>query len=101
MIIYMIISILFIWIKNYIHANANYNGVSGTIEEATEVISWKLLDIHKKDIIIFNYENYWDNLIKMYDLAKDKKFGKKNLQNICKHVDNFEQFSQLFSQWKK
>ena len=73
-------------------------GGSGTIEEATEVISWKLLDIHKKDIIIFNYENYWDNLIKMYDLAKDKKFGNKNLQNICKHVDNFEQFSQLFSQ---
>ena len=72
-------------------------GGSGTIEEATEIISWKLLGLHNKKIIILNYENYWDSLINMYDIAKNKNFGKKNLQNICEHVSNYEEFSKLLS----
>ena len=71
-------------------------GGSGTIEEATEVISWKLLGIHTKKIIIFNYNNYWDPLIKMYNEAKNKRFGNKNLQNICEHVNTFQEFTSLF-----
>ena len=42
-------------------------GGSGTIEEATEVISWKILGVHKKPIIIFNFENYWNSMIEMYN----------------------------------
>ena len=72
-------------------------GGSGTIEEATEVISWKLLKLHQKNIIIFNIENYWDPLIKMYDKAKKNRFGNKNLQNICEHVSTFKEFVKLFS----
>tara|TARA_Y100000590_G_scaffold255688_1_gene287108 strand:- start:2305 stop:2841 length:537 start_codon:yes stop_codon:yes gene_type:complete len=71
-------------------------GGSGTIEEATEVISWKYLGIHNKDIIIFNYNNFWDHLIKMYDKTKIQKFGNKNLKNICNIVNNFEDFTKLF-----
>ena len=71
-------------------------GGSGTIEEATEVISWKILGIHKKNIIILNYNNFWDNLINLYDEAKFNKFGNKNLKDICKIVDNFVDFTQLF-----
>ena len=72
-------------------------GGSGTIEEATEVISWKILGIHNKDIIIFNYKNFWDPLIKMYNDTKIKKFGNKNLQNICIHIRTIEQFIKYFS----
>jgi uncharacterized protein (TIGR00730 family) len=71
-------------------------GGPGTIEEATEVISWKILDIHNKDIILFNYKKHWDSLISLYDEAKEKNFGKKNLQNICKHVSTFEEFIKIF-----
>ena len=67
-------------------------GGSGTIEEATEVISWKILGIHNKEIIIFNFNNFWDPLIKMYEEAKSKKFGNKNLQNVCIHIRTFEEF---------
>ena len=42
-------------------------GGSGTIEEATEVISWKILGIHNKQIIIFNFNNFWNPLLKMYE----------------------------------
>ena len=71
-------------------------GGSGTIEEATEVISWKLLELHTKKIIIFNYNNYWDPLIRLYNQAKNKKFGNKNLQNICEHVNTFQEFTKIF-----
>tara|TARA_Y100000590_G_scaffold346065_1_gene396147 strand:- start:2649 stop:3188 length:540 start_codon:yes stop_codon:yes gene_type:complete len=70
-------------------------GGSGTMEEAVEVISWKFLGIHKKEIIIFNYNNYWNPLIKMFEIAKKQKFGNKNLQSICKHINNFEDFTKI------
>jgi uncharacterized protein (TIGR00730 family) len=71
-------------------------GGSGTLEEATEVISWKILGIHKKEILIFNFNNFWDPLIKMYEEAKIKKFGNKNLQSICIHISTFEEFIKYF-----
>ena len=71
-------------------------GGSGTIEEAAEIISWKFLGIHNKKIIIFNYDNYWDDFIRVYDNAKNKNFGNKNLQNICKHVNTFEELIKIF-----
>ena len=72
-------------------------GGPGTIEEATEIISWKLLGIHSKEIIIFNFNKYWDQFIKMYDNSKNKEFGNKNLQNIIKHVRTMQEFKKLFS----
>ena len=71
-------------------------GGSGTIEEATEVISWKILGVHKKPIVIFNFENYWNSMLQMYDNAMKNKFGNKNIQSICKIVKTFEEFSTLF-----
>ena len=71
-------------------------GGSGTIEEATEVISWKILGVHKKPIIIFNFENYWNSMIEMYHNSKKNKFGDKNLQSFCKIVKNFQEFKLLF-----
>ena len=71
-------------------------GGSGTIEEATKIISWEYLGLHNKPIIIFNFENYWDSMIQMYDNAKKNKFGDKNLQSIFKIVKTFEEFSNLF-----
>ena len=71
-------------------------GGSGTIEEATEIISWKFLGLHNKDIIIFNYKGYWDEFFNLYAKAKNFKFGKKNLQNICKQVKTIQEFNCLF-----
>ncbi len=71
-------------------------GGSGTIEEATEIISWFYLGLHDKPVIIFNFENYWNSMIQMYDNVIKKKFGEKNLQSIFKIVKTFEEFSNLF-----
>ena len=71
-------------------------GGSGTIEEATEIISWKLLKIHNKKIILFNFKKFWDPLIQMYNEARTKKFGNKNLQTICKNVNSLQDFKKIF-----
>ena len=71
-------------------------GGSGTIEEATEVISWKILGLHDKPIIIFNYKNYWQSLYDIYDNAKKLNFGNKNLQSISINVNTFAEFKSLF-----
>lgn len=72
-------------------------GGSGTIEEATEIISWKILGIHTKPIIIFNYKNYWQSLYDIYQNAKKSKFGKINLQSISINVKTLSKFKSLFN----
>ena len=71
-------------------------GGSGTIEEASEIISWKFLGLHNKKIIIFNYKKYWDPLINMYDHAEKNKFGIKSLHNLCDLVNDMQDFKKIF-----
>ena len=72
-------------------------GGSGTIEEATEVISWKFLGLHSKPIIIFNYKNYWKSLFDLYENAKKLNFTNKNLQSISKNIKTLTEFKSLFN----
>ena len=72
-------------------------GGSGTIEEATEIISWKILGLHNKPIILFNFENYWKSLIEMYNNAKKLNFGNKNLQSITINIKTITEFKSLFN----
>ena len=72
-------------------------GGSGTIEEATEIISWKFLGLHSKPIIIFNFKNYWQSLFAVYENAKKFNFGNKNLQSISIKVSNLKEFKSLFN----
>ena len=70
-------------------------GGSGTIEEITEIISWKILGIHNKEIIFYNHKNYWKTLFKLYDNCIDNKFGKTNIQNICKNVKTLKELKKI------
>ena len=72
-------------------------GGSGTIEEATEVISWKFLGIHNKPIIIFNYKKYWQSLFDIYDNAYKLNFGNKNLQSIIINVNTLKKLKSLLN----
>ena len=72
-------------------------GGSGTIEEATEVISWKILGLHNKPIIIFNFQNYWQSLFDIYENAKKLNFGNRNLQSISINVKTLSEFKSFFN----
>lgn len=66
-------------------------GGFGTMDETFEVITWKQINIHNKPIIIFNFEGYWDNWIKLTNNFIEKKFAHRNTNNLYKIVDSVEE----------
>ena len=76
-------------------------GGTGTLEEVIEVLSWKILKLHKKPIIFLNYHNYWSPLIKQFDKIIDNKFGNKNLQKQFVVIENPKKLKKIFNSWIK
>jgi uncharacterized protein (TIGR00730 family) len=40
-----------------------FPGGFGTMDEMFEILTWKILLLHDKPVVIFNYQGYWDPLI--------------------------------------
>lgn len=59
-------------------------GGTGTFEELTEIITWKMLGLFKKPIVILNTDHYYDDLLKM-------------LENGLKHGFIGKEFATLWS----
>ena len=76
-------------------------GGTGTIEEVTEVISSKVLGLHKKPIIIFNINNYWDPILNQFKNINKYNFGKINLQYIYETIETTKQLDKILKSWKK
>ena len=49
-------------------------GGIGTLEEFLEVLTWNQLKIHNKPVLVFNINNYFDHLIKMFDYIYKEGF---------------------------
>jgi len=76
-------------------------GGTGTLEEVVEVLSWKILKLHNKPIIFFNFNNYWSPLIKQFENIIENKFGNKNLQNQFLVIKNSKQLNKILNSWTK
>ena len=76
-------------------------GGTGTLEEVTEVLSWKILKLHNKPIIFLNFENYWSHLIKQFEKIVKNKFGNKNLQNQYQVIKKPIELEKIFKLWSK
>lgn len=57
-------------------------GGFGTLEELAEVMTLKQLEYHKKPIIIFNQDGFYDNLLKMFEVFYEEKFSKRVYEKI-------------------
>ena len=49
-------------------------GGIGTLEELSEIITWKVLGIENKIIIIFNLNGFYNSLIKQFKIMDDNNF---------------------------
>lgn len=49
-------------------------GGIGTLEEFSEITTWKVLGIMKKPIFLLNYNGFYDNLIKQFKVMRDNNF---------------------------
>ena len=74
-------------------------GGTGTLEEVTEVLSWKILKLHTKPIIFLNFENYWSPLIKQFEKMIKNKFGNKNLQNQYQVIKKPKELEKILKLW--
>ena len=54
-------------------------GGIGTLEEFFEVYSWKQLHLHNKPIFIYNYKNFWDDLIHLVENLIKNNFADENM----------------------
>lgn len=44
-------------------------GGLGTLDELCEIVTWALLGIHSKPVVLVNTNNYWDGFLKLLDHA--------------------------------
>ena len=78
-----------------------FPGGTGTMEEIIEIISWKVLGLHQKPILFFNFRNFWNPLLEQFKNIDKNKFGNLNLQSIFETIDTPQQFEKILKSWKK
>ena len=72
-----------------------FPGGIGTLEEFFEVYSWKQLHLHNRPIIIYNYKNFWDDLIKLIENLIKKNFADENMKEAYKIINNHNDLDKL------
>ena len=76
-------------------------GGTGTLEELIEILSWKILKLHNKPIILLNFNNYWSPLLKQFEKIIENNFGNKNLQKQIVIIEKPDQLKKIFNSWQK
>jgi len=59
-------------------------GGIGTIDEVFDVIATNILTKKNKLLILLNYKNFWDTLIKLLNTNIKQKYSKKEIKNNIK-----------------
>ena len=70
-------------------------GGCGTLDEMFEVITWRQIKIHEKQVVIFNYNGYWDHLIAMMEHMVSSKFAKPETREFYTVVNTKAELYQL------
>ena len=63
-------------------------GGIGTFEELLEIITWRQLGLYDGNIVIYNVNGYYDNLLAMLDTAIDQKFMKPDHSHLWQVADD-------------
>lgn len=68
-----------------------FPGGVGTLDEACEIITWKQIGLHKKNITFCNLEGYWNNFLKFFsETLIENKFAREEDRSIYKVVDSVD-----------
>lgn len=68
-----------------------FPGGFGTMDEMFEILTWKVLLLHNKPIVIFNYEHYWDPLIALMKSIIENGFAHPQTATYYHVVTELEQ----------
>lgn len=72
-------------------------GGFGTMDETFEVITWRQLHMHKKPIILYNFNGYWDKWIEMTEHFLSNKFAGEKTRSMYEVVDNLEEAFEILN----
>ncbi|AIL65495.1 LOG family protein yvdD [Rickettsiales bacterium Ac37b] len=84
-------------IFNLSDAFITFPGGFGTMDETFEIITWKYLKMHKKPIIIYNYQNYYNGLIQLIDHFIDLGFANSSIKSLYHIVEDIDQLLNIFN----
>ena len=73
-------------------------GGLGTLEELTEIATWKQLGQHDKPIVAWNAWGYFNGLKQQIDHAIDQGFMQKRHANLIDFIDKPEQITQQLTE---
>ncbi len=65
-------------------------GGFGTMDEMFEIITWRQIGLHKKPVLIFNHDGYWDHLVALMDNIIAKRFAKPETREIYEIFDDMD-----------
>lgn len=66
-------------------------GGFGTMDETFEVITWKQLNTHKKPIVLYNYNGYWNNWMALTDQFISEGFASQKTRTLYDIVDTLDE----------
>ncbi len=78
-------------------------GGFGTFEEIFEILVAKQLGYHNKPVIFLNFDNYYSNMLKMFDTVYENKFAKeemKQLYFIADSIDEMFEYIKSYTPYK-
>jgi uncharacterized protein (TIGR00730 family) len=72
-------------------------GGMGTLEELTEIITWRQLGLYKNPIIVLNINEYYNPLLAFFEKMIDEKFMPDTHRNTWQVVDTAEEAVRLLN----
>ncbi len=86
--------------EKYADAFVAMPGGFGTFEEIFEIIVAKQLSYHDKPIVFMNFDNYYQNLFKMFETVYENKFAKEETRALYYISDNIEDIFNYINTYK-
>ena len=74
-------------------------GGIGTLEEIIELLSWRRLDLHRKPIVFYNPEGFWDPLFALLTHTIDKGLTPPALATAWVSVKTAEEVTPALLDW--
>lgn len=69
-----------------------FPGGVGTLDEAFEILTWKQIGLHKKNIVFINIDGYWNPLIEFFQQkVVGHHFAREEDKHLFQVVDSVEQ----------
>lgn len=70
-------------------------GGFGTLDEMFEVITWRQIKIHQKQVVIFNHNGYWDHMITLMEHMVAQGFARPETREFYTVVNTKDELYSL------